>query len=62
MIDLAQPGDQLLLARLLVEFAGDEGVLMAQRIDDVHGEHEIVELYRLRERSLGHLRADGLSH
>ena len=44
VIDRTQPIDQLGLALVLVELSRDHALLMAQRIDHVHGEHHSVEL------------------
>src|SRR5439155_10212997 len=57
-VDLAQARNQLALATLVVELAANQVLAMAQRVHNVHRDHDVVELLRLarRERGLGHLR------
>ena len=55
LINLAQPFDQRLVAVAERKLALDEALIVAERIDDIHGEHEVVELRRrgLRRRCRG---------
>ena len=45
-IDLAQALDQVGFAARLVQLAGHQIVLVAQGVDDVHRQHQVVELLR----------------
>jgi hypothetical protein len=59
LVDLAEALLQRLVAHVLAEFLLDETVLVAERVDHVHREHEVVEL---RRRRLGRRRRGRVSH
>ena len=46
LVNLAQPFDQRLVAVAERKLALDEALIVAQRIDDIHRQHEVVELRR----------------